>query len=445
MNNDDLEFKDKAYKKNFNNIDKNNNKNINRTNKKSNRAFFLFFISVILFSSSVFIYDTFYGEKIVKKVILDTINKLKKDSEILNNIVENKKDNQKENFASKSDYMEFSIDTKSVFKSIGKGFIHCTRDGIKYYNNIGKEKWNDTFTISSPLVISEGNYVAVSETMGRNVRVYNQDGKVYELSLEAPIMKIFLNENGYIGVLMNNKDNYIIKIINSTGNIMIERIEATKNVYPISLDISSDNKVFAVSYIDTSDIKVVSKVLFFYIGEFDNIDNIDGMFSGIEKVDEYIAYVHFMENDKLVCISDKSIFSANISGIEIWSYELFNIVERVSFNNKNYVVYACGDSIENKNQYNKGTVVVIDMQGKEISKVELNNDITYLSSYDDGIIIGNYKKFIMINKNGNIMWEHIATQDIEDIIPLDKQNVFYITKNYIQFVNMKNYLPVKLE
>ena len=167
----------------------------------------------------------------------------------------------------------------------------------------------------------------------------------------------------YVAVIDNGT--YRIKIFNNQGKAVTERIEPEKNIFPISIDISDDNTTFAISYIDTTDIEAVSKVVFFYVNGSDG-EYIDNMFGAVEKQDEYIAYISFMDNDKLVAVTDTSVFAMNITGKEIWSYDLPNKLDRVSLSCKDYVALACGESFNGKDGYSNGTVVFLNMNGNEI-------------------------------------------------------------------------------
>lgn len=430
MKNDDLEFEDEVYKE--------PNSNTPSRSKKpfyKKPSFMLLFL-LIAFVVSIVMYDTYYGNQIVKNII-----EKQKDSEenVENDIVDEGGKTAKE-----SDYMTFGSDTKSIFNSFGGGFLHCTKDGIKFYTEMGKEKWNDTFTMASPSVIVEGDYVAVADIMGRTVKMYNSNGKVYDLSMDYPIAKVSINKNGFMGVLMNGSSSYIIKIINSEGEVVAERVEATKNVFPMCLDISEDNNVFAVGYVDTTDIEAVSKVVFFYVSE-NGGDYIDGMFGAISKEGEYIGYLSYVDGNNIVAITDSSVFAMDSTAKEVWSYKLNNKLEYISLSAGSYIALGCGDSMDGKDGYRNGTVVFLNTNGKEAGTFESGGQITYLKSYSQGTVVGNGKKFKLVKKNGGLVWEHRATQDIKDIIPMDKNNVLYVTRNYVQYVDIKNYVPVSLK
>src|SRR5699024_9877867 len=101
---------------------------------KSSRKKSFLIVAILAFvcASSIYVYDTFYG----KQIIRNTIQKYS------NNILNSNSDSEEteivedEKGAPESQYMTFGTDTKSIFKSLDKGFVQCTKDGIKYYTDI---------------------------------------------------------------------------------------------------------------------------------------------------------------------------------------------------------------------------------------------------------------------------------------------------------------------
>ncbi len=60
-------------------------------------------------------------------------------------------------------------------------------------------------------------------------------------------------------------------------------MEESKGIYPLSPDVSDDSRVFAISYLDTTDISPMGRVLLFYINAEDGENFTDSMFAAVEK------------------------------------------------------------------------------------------------------------------------------------------------------------------
>lgn len=382
-------------------------------------------IIIFLIISVIFItiyYDTYRGNGYIKGFINTSFNGVNISSGSSNTI----------NFASEN---------KVNFLALENGFLQCTKDGVKYFNN-NKQRWNDTYTMTSPICVSRGNYAAVFELSGRNAIVYNTQGKAYSVNTESPIIKAYVNETGLLALLMNSSDGYLIQIFSSSGSLMISRPEVDKNVYPIDIKISSDNKVFAVSYINTNDIKVISNIVFYYIN-YNESQNLDGIFAGIDSdPDIFIAIISFMKDDKLIAVSDKSIIAANINGEKIWEYKLTNSLSAISFGKNDIIALAYSDNIidtigESKKQ---GTVELLNLNGKVTGTFDSGGNVTYLKSNKYGTIVGVGKTYTCLNDYGNRIWEHKATRDINDIILIgSSKTALYVTKKEAKIINMPNF------
>ena len=228
--------------------------------------------------------------------------------------------------------------SSTSFAVFDQAFLLCTKDGAKYYNSVGDQKWNDTFTMTTPTVIQEGSFMAVGDLGGKNVRVYDESGLLYNVQLEGNLSQFALNQNGYLSLLEKKDSGYEVKIYNSKGTLLKGRVEETAGVYPISTDVSDDNKSFAVSYVDTTDVYPIGRVLFFYVNPEDSENYTDSLYaSAADKADEIIGTISYRSNGVLAAVSDKGVYGFRDSE-EVWSYHLTNVVNYVSFQQKDRVV-----------------------------------------------------------------------------------------------------------
>ena len=100
--------------------------------------------------------------------------------------------------------------SKAAVAAFGKEFLLCTKDGVKYYTAVGAQKWSDTFSMTSPTLVQEGDFVAVGDMGGKTVRVYNKEGMVYDLQAEGSPVQFALNETGYLSLITKNDSSYRI-------------------------------------------------------------------------------------------------------------------------------------------------------------------------------------------------------------------------------------------
>ena len=319
--------------------------------------------------------------------------------------------------------MAVDISSKATMAVFGKEFMLCTKDGVKYFTSMGEHTWTDTFNMTSPAMVQEGDYVAVGDMGGKTVRVYDRTGMLYDLQAEGSPVQFALNESGYLSLITKNNNTYRICIYNTNGTLLKERVEESKGVYPLCADISDDSRVFSVSYLDTTDISPIGRVVLFYIDAQESENHTDSMFAAVEKTDEIIPVIAYMENGTLAAISDVNVYGIGADGLESWSYPLENTVDQAAFGMKKYLVLAFGDSVANKDGREKGTVCWLDANGKEKASYETGESVTYLNSAEKGVVIGNDRKYTGVSHSGNENWTYTATGDLSDLIPMEKLNI----------------------
>ena len=386
----------------------------------------LLILLIILGGATGLIYmDTFYGEGRLQGYYSKVFQKDTEGAEQENAVVSQGK-------------MAIDESSRSTFATFGESFLLCTKDGVKYFNEMGDRKWNDTFNMTSPQMVYEGKYAAVGDMSGKTVRVYGENGLLYTVQTEGQLMQFALNTNGYLSIISKESNAYCIQIYNAGGTLLKGRVEESDGVFPLSSDVSDDNKSFVVTYMDTSDIEPIGRVLFFYINPEDSENYTDSMFAAVEKSDEVIPVVGFMQGGVLAAISDKAVYGISPSGQEVWSYPLDNMVQHVSLANKNYVVLALGDVIANKEGRTEGLLCWIDSDGKEVASYEGGGAIGYLKASKQGVIIGVDRTYSGLRHSGRLAWSYRATSDVRDILSMESlERVMLITKNEAIITEMK--------
>ena len=404
--------------------------NTNTKNKKINGKV-LVILLLFLVCASIVYYDSYYGKKYISNFLAS------------NGILKNEKKADKPSTESipkenKGLNISFEADSKSSFRYIDKGILHCTKDGLKLLDFNGNALWNSTFTMLAPSMTGEGNFTAVTDVLGRNIKVYGVDGELYSIQVSGSIIRASLNNNGYLAVITTNNPDYRVQIFNNEGTEVIKREEKSAGVYPVDVDISDDNKTFAVGYADTNDINLIGKVLLFYTFKEDGKDFSDSMYAAVQRNDELISNVYFMNENKLICVSDKSIFALDAGGGVIWEKALTNKISKLTFSQKNYIVLANGEELSDKEGKEKGTVEYLDLNGKVKSEYSFKEDITYLVAGKEYYVVGILNKYYCISSAGKLLWSYNSVKDIKDFVFLnDFKNVIIQGKDSAEVMKMK--------
>ena len=363
-------------------------------------------VLVCLLAGGIYV-DTFHGKGLLKEML--SKDTLATPSEAEDNAT--------------VESMAVDISSKATTAVFGNEFLLCTKDGVKYFTSMGDAKWSDTFNMTSPVMTQEGDYVAVGDMGGKTVRVYDRNGMLYDLQAEGSPVQFGLNESGYLSLITRNEKTYRVRVYNTKGTLLKERVEESNGVYPLCSDISDDSKVFAVSYLDTTDISPISRVVLFYIDAEESENHTDSMFAAVEKTDEIIPVIGYMKKGVLAAVSDANVYGIGSDGAELWAYPLENTIDQASLAHKEYMVLAFGDSVADKDGREKGTVCWLDAGGKEKATYEAGESVTYLQSAEKGVVIGTDRRYTGLSHGGNETWQYTATGDLSELIPMGKLNI----------------------
>ena len=113
------------------------------------KSFFKIIILIVLIAlTGIIFYDANYGSN----KIVSFFGEYNKE----NTTVDTQHDNDVLTGAIPAGSIMIEEDGKSTFIPYGKGFMHFTRDGVKFYSSLGSLAWNDVYTIVSPVVVKGG-------------------------------------------------------------------------------------------------------------------------------------------------------------------------------------------------------------------------------------------------------------------------------------------------
>lgn len=342
------------------------------------------------------------------------------------------------NLGSKTSVVTYASDSKTGYRSYDDGYIQYTKDGAKFLTKSGSESWNDVYTMTSPIIDERGKYTAVFETDGRAVRVYNDNGLVYNVQMSDPILSVSVCENGYIGVIENG-DSYSVSVYSTSGSLIFQRIEAEKGVYPFSCDISPNGEIIAISYMDTTGVEIDAKVGMFYIDADKGAEYTDSMFAAVEKNDEVIFGVYFVSNNDLIAVGDRHIIYISSAGVEGWNVDVTNEIMGIGLcGDKLAMVY--GDELPDKEGEECGTIVFISSRGKLNKGYCIGAEPDFFASSGGGVVIGSGSNYYGIDTNGKIAWSLNDTGSLNGIYPTSSvKKCIYTTKTWSVETDMTNF------
>lgn len=251
-------------------------------------------------------------------------------------------------------YSGYEVTKVYEYKEVGSAnyldyngnILRYSTDGASAFTIDGNMLWNQTYEMQNPIVSVRGDYVAIGDYKGTTIYVMNSTGKQGEIDTTLPIQNFCVAGNGNVAVLLEEDKITWVKLYNTNGsNIATDRTTMANSGYPVSVSLSDNGSILAVSYLFIDSGNLSSSVAFYNFGEVGQ-NEIDNLVSGYNYPGKIVSYVQFM--------NEKTSFAVSDSEMEIYSGsqkpEFVNKVEiedelKSVFHNENYIglVYFIGE------------------------------------------------------------------------------------------------------
>ncbi len=319
-------------------------------------------------------------------------------------------------------------------------FFQCSKDGLKKFTASKDEKWNETYTLNSPIIVTEQSIIAVGEREGRRIYVFNESGKLFEASTEHPLINFAVNKLGYLAVTQQTKKGYSILVFTNKGEQLLGPIFEEPQIYPVGMDISDDGRILAVSCLDVSGTKMRSSLVFYYLWKEEGKSFQDNMFAALNKedmIDLVIPTIGYMEDNTLIAVGDKRIIAVDEKGNELWSRVLSNKIHHVSLQPKKNFVIAFGESFPGEKPGGENRIVWYNLKGEITADFSVQKEVTHLYADEYGAAFGTTRTFYGSNTQGKLLWEYTATRDIKQLLPFeDKKRVLVVYKDQAEVMEV---------
>ena len=195
-------------------------------------------------------------------------------------------------------------------EKLGNNILLYSKDGVSCVDGKGNAVWNQTFEMQQPIVSICGDVAALADYNGRTIYVVNSTSQLGTIKTNLPIRDICVSQNGVVGAVLDDVD--VTRILLYNGNedtetsIADSKASMDKSGYPVSLSLSPNGKLLAISYLYADSGNVKSTVAFFNFGEVGKNES-DNYVSGYDYLDTVVPYVQFMNNGTAFAVSDDRI------------------------------------------------------------------------------------------------------------------------------------------
>lgn len=307
-----------------------------------------------------------------------------------------------------------------------------SKNKFSIYGNTGQEEKTLDIQITNPVFSSANRFLVIGESGGQRVYLINDKEISWEVSIEGNILQVYVNENGYVGVVTEDTINKtVIAMYTPEGNELFKTYAPSNRTTAIS--ISNDNKYLAIAEIDTTGTMIQSniKVISIEKASTDPTNSVEQTYKCED--DKLLINIKYQNKDKLVCMYTDSIKIIE-NGQETTLVEnkdkkvIFQSIELedniVSIEEKSSGLFTA-DSLVN----------IINVDNKNVKEYIAESVTKEVYTYGNIIALNLGTEIEFINTEGWLVKRYIANQEITDVVISDSlAGIIYRDK--VELINL---------
>ena len=329
---------------------------------------------------------------------------------------------------------EIAGENVTGYLSYGTSMIKYSRDGVSVINQDGNTKWNASYEMADPIVDTCKKYIAIADKGGKEIYIYNDKGKVGDITTPYQIQKIEVASQGVVAALMEQeKKHYIIMYDTDGTELMVKKTNVNSEGYPLDLSLSEDGEKLVTSYLSYHEGALVSKISFFNFGEVGQ-NYTDRFVGGFTYEGIVIPRVSFVNNDTVCVYKDNgfSIFAMQEKPSEIYNEKFEHRIQSILYSSK----YTGVVLKEDGKSYRK--LMLYNLKGNKILDKKLEFVYDTISLSGEEVIMYDDTDCRIMKINGSMKFEASFDTTINALVPINGLDRYFLTSgNRLMDIQLK--------
>ncbi|MBQ7956031.1 MAG: hypothetical protein IJ282_09815 [Lachnospiraceae bacterium] len=317
---------------------------------------------------------------------------------------------------------------------LAKGLLTYSKDGAHYTNSDGEVQWNQTYQMQSPIVATCEDVTAFADYNGRKIYVYDTATKLGEIDTILPIRSLCVAANGVTAAVLDDGDVTWIRTFSATGTVLVDFKTSMKDYgYPVSVSLSPNGILCAVSYLYMDMGEMKSSVAFYNFGEVGK-NQVDNLVGGYNHADTIVPFVQFMNANTAIAVGDdRLVFYSGNQKPENVANILFSDELQAVYYNEEYVGLVFLNSGGNGKRLD-----IYGTDGVKKASHEFNMEHTDILFDKNVYIIYNETELYIGTIDGREKYNGTFTEPINLLVPTGKDYCYMIvTQDAVEVIKLR--------
>ena len=286
------------------------------------------------------------------------------------------------------------------------------KNQFSIYGNNGNEEAKLEITITNPIFNADNRFLVIGESNGQKIYLLEDKQIIWENSIEGNISQIYVNENGYVAVIISDASyKSVVSMFDPKGNEIFKTF--LSSTMAIDVSISKDNKYLAIAEVDTYGTILQSNIRIMSIekAKTDPENAIEKNYKS--EQDKLITNVKYQAQNKLICMyTDKITIIENEQENTLVDNKDKKIISQ-SIELENNAV-----SIEEKSSgiFSADSVVnITNIDTKEVKQYTVDSVVKEIYTKDNVVALNLGTEIEFVSTNGWLIKRYIANQEITNV------------------------------
>lgn len=256
----------------------------------------------------------------------------------------------------------YTYSDTNMFASVDGGLAIVSGSGLEYYDKLGETVIKEFFTMSSPVIVSNGRQGLIYEAGGATLKVFDSGGYILELKSEEAIISASLSENGWMAVVTRASGYKDSVTVYSLKNRSMEPVYTwySGSAYVLDAAVSPDNKhMAALSFSESG-----SRVVLFDLKS-------EGELGSYSVSGSLLIDIEYLSENSIAAVSENSVLFMDGSA---------GYVNEYGYDGENLTNYASGGFAaiaRSKYRYGNvgGSIVTLNEKGEILGSIETEGEI----------------------------------------------------------------------
>ena len=331
--------------------------------------------------------------------------------------------------------LERTESSSSVTVQIGENLVSYSKDGASCVDIEGNKVWNQTYEMQKPIVGITEKSIAISDYNGRNIYVMNSENILGTISTNMPIKDVAVSESGIVASVQEDGNTTWIYVYDTKGNVLVFfKTKMSNSGYPVTVALSPDAMLMAVSYLYVDSGIMRSSVGFYNFGEVGQ-NELHNYVGGFNYTDSLIPYVKFLNSEIVVAVADDRIMFYK-------GHQKPVVLRETLINQEILGIYSSTEHIgmvfENDQGASKYRMDLYNLEGEQEDSLEFECEYEDIVITEKAILIYNKNEWNVYTIGGRKKFSGVYEENIQKIITTDSiEDYLIVTGESLEKVVLK--------